>query len=445
MSRKCNNCNKYLCKIPGYKKIIKNEEEAKVFSDCLNKIVIVNDIFCKKCRLIPYINKKASTSKCAAFNLAEIMDDQNNLSVQYVKSAPNIIKAETKLPHGGGAAFRNITITIPRKPSGEKIEARKRKTRNEKTKIMAKYIGLKGDVADFFSQFNIIAAAKGYQESTKKLVLAAYLAGPALLFYNKIKDNCETFQELQKQISEEFSSTENSIAIFFARGQGATEDPLNYFYSLDYLAYKAEAVIDDKCFIQHFLGAANFQTKGRLGSQLYTNRQHLKEVIKQLNEIYNRGDGEADINLPVKFTNIVDVLPSSSTQGGQGDQRPSTSIRPTRTFSSPSFTPRKIPPPDQMMPRPYNFRPRGNTKPHSMMTKKNNECNTKAAEAIEVIAEDKQPPHSKNILYAPPPPQPPPPRLDRATRATVSGGSERDSYARANVTCVPAHTTCPLS
>ncbi|CAG9794604.1 unnamed protein product [Diatraea saccharalis] len=40
-----------------------------------------------KCRLIPYVNKKASTSKCAAFNLAEIMDDQNNLSVQYVKSA----------------------------------------------------------------------------------------------------------------------------------------------------------------------------------------------------------------------------------------------------------------------------------------------------------------------------------------------------------------------
>lgn len=68
MSRKCKNCNKYLCKIPGYKKLIKNEEEAKVFSDCLNKTVIVNDIFCKKCRLISYINKKASTSKCTAVN-----------------------------------------------------------------------------------------------------------------------------------------------------------------------------------------------------------------------------------------------------------------------------------------------------------------------------------------------------------------------------------------
>ncbi|CAG9785764.1 unnamed protein product [Diatraea saccharalis] len=106
MSRKCKNCNKYLCKIPGYKKIIKNEEEAKVFSDCLNKIVIVNDIFCKKCRLTPYINKKASTSKCAAFNLAEIMDDQNNLSVQYVKSAPNIIKAEVKSRHINRKVYR---------------------------------------------------------------------------------------------------------------------------------------------------------------------------------------------------------------------------------------------------------------------------------------------------------------------------------------------------
>lgn len=66
MSDKCKNCNKYLRKMVGYKKVVKTEEEVKVFSDCLNKTVTVNDIFCNKCRLIPYIKKKASISKCTA-------------------------------------------------------------------------------------------------------------------------------------------------------------------------------------------------------------------------------------------------------------------------------------------------------------------------------------------------------------------------------------------
>lgn len=40
MSGKCKNCNKFLRKLTGYKKIIKSEEEAKVFSDCLNKEIL---------------------------------------------------------------------------------------------------------------------------------------------------------------------------------------------------------------------------------------------------------------------------------------------------------------------------------------------------------------------------------------------------------------------
>ncbi|CAH2101249.1 unnamed protein product [Euphydryas editha] len=38
--------------------------------------------------------------------LAEIMDDQNNLSVQYVKSAPNIIKAKVKSRHINRKVYR---------------------------------------------------------------------------------------------------------------------------------------------------------------------------------------------------------------------------------------------------------------------------------------------------------------------------------------------------
>ena len=66
MSDKCKNCNKFLRKVTGYKKVIKTEDEAKLFSDCLNNTIVVNDIFCNKCRLIRYINKNASSSRSTA-------------------------------------------------------------------------------------------------------------------------------------------------------------------------------------------------------------------------------------------------------------------------------------------------------------------------------------------------------------------------------------------
>lgn len=78
MSRKCKNCN--LCKIPGYKKIIKNEEEAKVFSDCLNKTVIVNDIFCKKCRLEKYVLKNSVNSVFSMLLVLETVRRRNKSS-----------------------------------------------------------------------------------------------------------------------------------------------------------------------------------------------------------------------------------------------------------------------------------------------------------------------------------------------------------------------------
>ncbi|CAH2089004.1 unnamed protein product [Euphydryas editha] len=88
MSRKCKNCNKYLYKIPGYKKIIKNEEEAKVFSDCLNKIVIVNDIFYRGFRdVVEFLNDKGLNVLMPAFkgNKLQLSTEEANISRKITK------------------------------------------------------------------------------------------------------------------------------------------------------------------------------------------------------------------------------------------------------------------------------------------------------------------------------------------------------------------------
>lgn len=54
---KCAGCNTFLKKIKGKKKIVKNVNEANNFSSSLQRIIIVNDILCNKCRLSIYKNK----------------------------------------------------------------------------------------------------------------------------------------------------------------------------------------------------------------------------------------------------------------------------------------------------------------------------------------------------------------------------------------------------
>lgn len=60
MSGKCKNCNVFLRKIPGYKKNIKTDKEAEMFSECFNKSIVIDDILCNKCRLLIYSEKRVS-------------------------------------------------------------------------------------------------------------------------------------------------------------------------------------------------------------------------------------------------------------------------------------------------------------------------------------------------------------------------------------------------
>lgn len=57
MSDKCQNCSKYFRSCMGYKKIIKSEEEARLYSERCNKKIAISDALCNKCRLLKYRNK----------------------------------------------------------------------------------------------------------------------------------------------------------------------------------------------------------------------------------------------------------------------------------------------------------------------------------------------------------------------------------------------------
>ncbi|GAB1860468.1 SWIM-type domain-containing protein [Camponotus japonicus] len=54
---KCAGCDTFLKKITGKKKIVKNANEAHDFSSTLQRIIVANDILCKKCRLSIYKKK----------------------------------------------------------------------------------------------------------------------------------------------------------------------------------------------------------------------------------------------------------------------------------------------------------------------------------------------------------------------------------------------------
>lgn len=54
---KCASCEQFLVHKKGKIKIIKNEEEAKLYASVLKQLIVVNDILCQPCRLSIYRNK----------------------------------------------------------------------------------------------------------------------------------------------------------------------------------------------------------------------------------------------------------------------------------------------------------------------------------------------------------------------------------------------------
>lgn len=56
---RCDGCDKIFRKIKGKKKLINNEYEAKEYSTCLGRTLIVNNILCGKCRLTIYREKES--------------------------------------------------------------------------------------------------------------------------------------------------------------------------------------------------------------------------------------------------------------------------------------------------------------------------------------------------------------------------------------------------
>lgn len=55
---KCAACDKFCHKVPGQKKKIQTEKEAKHYGDNLQRTIAVNDVLCGKCRVLHYKKKK---------------------------------------------------------------------------------------------------------------------------------------------------------------------------------------------------------------------------------------------------------------------------------------------------------------------------------------------------------------------------------------------------
>lgn len=157
------------------------------------------------------------------------------------------------------------------------------------------------DVKEFINQFNLIAAVNKYDDEAKKILIAAYLDGPALHFYRKIIDSCKTYEELKIKFIKEFEQNIDYIAAFYSRKQNAEEDVITYFYALDTCATKAGEAINDKTFINHFLKNVTYTNKCRLASQVYENKEALKATLFQMQQIFSSAK-ESTLNLPIHIS-----------------------------------------------------------------------------------------------------------------------------------------------
>lgn len=92
---KCADCDKFLNKVKGKKKMIHNENEANAFARLFQRNIIVNDILCNKCRLSIYSKSKKNSKSEIERDLPpfELTSDDPTYEVQF-KSKKSISEVE---------------------------------------------------------------------------------------------------------------------------------------------------------------------------------------------------------------------------------------------------------------------------------------------------------------------------------------------------------------
>ncbi|XP_018403017.1 PREDICTED: uncharacterized protein LOC108779943 [Cyphomyrmex costatus] len=102
---RCAACSKYLHKTSGTKKVIINEEEASIFSNYLQKTIVVQDILCSKCRLFQNKKKKLDEDVDSTFSVeygdhseSSSNDPTFSMNLKTVENKANYEKIEVQLP-----------------------------------------------------------------------------------------------------------------------------------------------------------------------------------------------------------------------------------------------------------------------------------------------------------------------------------------------------------
>ncbi|RVE49248.1 hypothetical protein evm_006140 [Chilo suppressalis] len=165
--------------------------------------------------------------------------------------------------------------------------------------------------------------------------------------------NNNVCQILEKNICEEFPASINALENFFSRRQGLSEEPLTFFYILDELATKAGAVIDDKCFIRQFEKMANLNTKNFRAFQLYSDKTHLKNILRQAQDIF--GDESAEIcwNLPIQPSFVTPMTNFEAAKISPIIRHEEEQEKEINFISSQSVLSHPIVPPEHMIPRTF--------------------------------------------------------------------------------------------
>lgn len=231
-----------------------------------------------------------------------------------------------------------------------------------------KYNGLNSSAEDFFSQFEIIAAINSWSDDVKTLVLATYLCGPALSYYNLTKSSSTKYEDIKKAICLEFPSPIDHASLFYKSRQDYNEPLMDYVYRVESLAGKAK-ISDQKIIIKQCLTGMSSFFKRNFGTQLYKDFATLKQTCMEYSMLFMATHTE--LSLPVKITSTRCGEPSSYTNS-MGDGYPSENIgqrsaqaSPQELYSTPQNRSSSWPPRSPSSPRTTNFgsnRPRNDAR-----------------------------------------------------------------------------------
>lgn len=222
--------------------------------------------------------------------------------------------------------------------------------------------GLSSDVEFFLQQFKMVATLQKWSEEDKKIVLAGYLAGPALCFYREIIKDTATFAEVETKLKSEFPSGINYVAAFYNTQQGYGEEILAYYYRLSKIAFKTN--ITESEFVQQFLKSITPKYKNLLATKLYSGKEDLKTTIKQVVQVYGLHGATKNVNLNVRLDYVggKDSLKGVTASPQPTAPTASPGARGGETFYSPVNTHRQPPHHNSPWNR-YNLRSRPQYRP----------------------------------------------------------------------------------